>query len=94
MFVQWDEQFVVKELQMVMKLDSLVTSHPIQQPVTRVGDIMDNFDMISYQKVRVHQRCSRVQNFQKLPKLRPRHYLFSLNLMSSQYLLSPNPSPG
>ncbi|XP_030828337.1 thyrotropin-releasing hormone-degrading ectoenzyme [Strongylocentrotus purpuratus] len=49
-WAMWDEQFVVKELQMVMKLDSLVTSHPIQQPVTRVGDIMDNFDMISYQK--------------------------------------------
>ncbi|XP_071492862.1 aminopeptidase N-like [Diadema antillarum] len=49
-WAMWDEQFVIKELQSVMKLDSHVTSHPIQQPVHKAGDIMDNFDMIAYQK--------------------------------------------
>nr|XP_054753932.1 aminopeptidase N-like [Lytechinus pictus] len=68
-WAMWDEQFVVKDLQMVMILDSLVTSHPIQQPVTKVGDIMDNFDMISYQKspaiLRMLQHSIRYETFKE-----------------------------
>ena len=44
------EQFVMKDLQLVMRLDALSSSHPISIPVKHPDDISSIFDRISYSK--------------------------------------------
>ena len=44
------QQFVVNELQTVMGVDGLITSHPISQPVHHPDEIGQIFDRISYNK--------------------------------------------
>jgi glutamyl aminopeptidase len=48
----WDYQteFLVKDLQPVIKLDSLTSSHPIIQEVNNPDQITELFDSISYGK--------------------------------------------
>lgn len=45
-----DQQFVIDDLQDVMELDCLKTSHPISVPVGRPDEINEIFDRISYGK--------------------------------------------
>ncbi|GFY53408.1 aminopeptidase N [Trichonephila inaurata madagascariensis] len=47
---QMDQQFVLDELQDVMDLDCLKTSHPISLPVRHPDEINEIFDRISYGK--------------------------------------------
>lgn len=47
---EMDEQFVVDDLQDVMDLDCLKTSHPISVPVRHPDEINEIFDRISYGK--------------------------------------------
>lgn len=44
------QQFVINELQSVMGVDGLITSHPINQPVHHPDEINQIFDRISYNK--------------------------------------------
>ena len=44
------QQFVTKELQDVMSLDSLESSHPISVVVHHPNEINEIFDQISYEK--------------------------------------------
>ena len=44
------EQFVVMDLQSVMRIDSLESSHPISIPVNHPDEISEIFDRISYSK--------------------------------------------
>ncbi|GBO03253.1 Aminopeptidase Ey, partial [Araneus ventricosus] len=46
-----DEQFVLDDLQDVLELDCLRTSHPISLPVRHPDEINEIFDRISYGKV-------------------------------------------
>ena len=46
-----DDQFVIEDLQRVMRLDGLITSHPVYQPVNDPGEIDALFDTITYAKV-------------------------------------------
>src|SRR5437016_4196111 len=45
-----DQQFVTMDLQPVMQIDALKSSHPIIQPVKSADEISEFFDRISYQK--------------------------------------------
>ena len=49
----WDmeHQFVVGDLQPVFRLDEILSSHPIVQPVNHPNEITEIFDKISYSKV-------------------------------------------
>ncbi|XP_046648039.1 aminopeptidase N-like [Daphnia pulicaria] len=44
------QQFVINEIQSVMGVDGLITSHPINQPVHHPDEINKIFDRISYNK--------------------------------------------
>ncbi|KAH6930395.1 hypothetical protein HPB50_013180 [Hyalomma asiaticum] len=44
------QQFIGEELQPVMELDSLKSSHPVSVPVYNPDEIIENFDKISYGK--------------------------------------------
>lgn len=44
------EQFVYQDLQKVLTIDSLATSHPISIPVKHPDEINEIFDSISYSK--------------------------------------------
>ena len=44
------QQFVINEIQSVMGVDGLSTSHPINQPVHHPDEINQIFDRISYNK--------------------------------------------
>ncbi|CAN8013139.1 unnamed protein product, partial [Ixodes persulcatus] len=44
------DQIVVNELQSVMELDALKSSHPVSVPVDNPDEISENFDKISYSK--------------------------------------------
>ncbi|KAL3203643.1 hypothetical protein MRX96_041832 [Rhipicephalus microplus] len=44
------QQFIAEELQPVMELDSLKSSHPVSVPVYNPDEIIENFDKISYGK--------------------------------------------
>ena len=44
------QQFVINEIQSVMGVDGLTTSHPINQPVHHPDEINQIFDRISYNK--------------------------------------------
>ncbi|XP_077867257.1 aminopeptidase N-like [Saccoglossus kowalevskii] len=44
------QQFLCDDLHNVFLLDSLSTSHPVNQHVDTPSEILDNFDMIAYQK--------------------------------------------
>jgi len=44
------EQFIVSDLQDVLQLDALESSHPISNPVKHPDEINENFDRISYGK--------------------------------------------
>lgn len=44
------DQFVVDELESVLKLDALVSSHPISVEVSDPNEINEIFDGISYSK--------------------------------------------
>ena len=46
-----EEEFVVSEMQYVMRLDGLVSSHPIYQPVNLPDELYAIFDAITYYKV-------------------------------------------
>jgi len=46
------EQFVGMDLQSVMRIDALTTSHPISIPVGHPDEISEIFDRISYSKVK------------------------------------------
>ena len=48
--MKWSQQFVTKELQNVMRLDALETSHPINVVVHHPNKINEIFDEISYKK--------------------------------------------
>ena len=48
--LKWHQQFVTKELQDVMSLDSLESSHPISIVVHHPNEINEIFDRISYGK--------------------------------------------
>lgn len=52
MFLHQMEQFLVEDLQDVMKLDGLTTSHPVYVPVGHPDEINEIFDRISYAKVK------------------------------------------
>ncbi|XP_077977799.1 aminopeptidase N-like [Glandiceps talaboti] len=49
-FHMTDQQFLTDDLHKVFIVDSLSTSHPVYQTVTTPIEILDNFDMIAYQK--------------------------------------------
>ena len=51
MLVQ-DSQFVVNEVSPVMTVDAVVSSHPVVVPLSSPDEIMEAFDIISYNKVR------------------------------------------
>lgn len=44
------KQFIAEELQPVMELDALKSSHPVSVPVYNPDEIIENFDKISYGK--------------------------------------------
>lgn len=44
------QQFIADEMQPVMELDSLKSSHPVSVPVYNPDEIIENFDKISYGK--------------------------------------------
>ncbi|CAN7979454.1 unnamed protein product, partial [Ixodes pacificus] len=44
------DQIVVNEVQSVMELDALKSSHPVSVPVDNPDEISENFDKISYSK--------------------------------------------
>ncbi len=46
-----DEQFAVLQLQQVLLVDSLATTHPVFLPVYHPDEINEIFDSISYNKV-------------------------------------------
>lgn len=46
-----EEQFLVDRLHPVMRLDGLVTSHPVYQTVNDPGEIDALFDTVTYSKV-------------------------------------------
>ncbi len=46
-----DEQFAVLQLQKVLLVDSLATTHPVFMPVYHPDEINEIFDSISYNKV-------------------------------------------
>ena len=52
-FIQYNQegQNVGESLQKVMVEDSLISSHPVYQPVTDPADIGSLFDSITYDKV-------------------------------------------
>lgn len=45
------EQFILEELQYVMDVDGLASSHPVYIPVNHPDEISQIFDIISYSKV-------------------------------------------
>ncbi|GFS55864.1 glutamyl aminopeptidase [Nephila pilipes] len=51
-YPEWNElsSFIINDLQSIMKSDSWVNSHPIQQPVSHPDEITEIFDRISYAK--------------------------------------------
>ncbi|KAL1431494.1 hypothetical protein MTO96_014139 [Rhipicephalus appendiculatus] len=60
------QQFIGEELQPVMELDSLKSSHPVSVPVYNPDEIIENFDKISYGKVgilRTGASIIRMMNF-------------------------------
>ena len=48
--LKWHQQFVTKDLQDVMSLDSLESSHPISVVVHHPNEINEKFNQISYEK--------------------------------------------
>ena len=45
------DQFVARDYQNAMDLDSLLSTHPIEAPVDHPDEINSQFDSISYDKV-------------------------------------------
>ncbi|GBG27365.1 Aminopeptidase M1 [Hondaea fermentalgiana] len=52
MYPEWSvwEQYIFSEMQGGLRLDALLSSHPIQVPVADADECMQNFDAISYLK--------------------------------------------
>jgi len=63
------EQFVISDLQNVMGIDALETSHPINQPVSHPSEIQELFDRISYAKgasiIRMMDKFLTTETFRK-----------------------------
>ena len=64
------EQFVISDLQNVMGIDALETSHPINQPVSHPSEIQELFDRISYAKgasiIRMMDKFLTTETFRKV----------------------------
>ena len=64
------EQFVINDLQNVMGIDALETSHPINQPVSHPSEIQELFDRISYGKgasiIRMMDKFLTTETFRKV----------------------------
>ena len=89
------EQFVISDLQNVMGIDALETSHPINQPVSHPSEIQELFDRISYAKgasiIRMMDKFLTTETFRKvslLPSL-----LTSIRMFSAGTFQLPD-SPG
>ena len=78
------EQFVISDLQNVMGIDALESSHPINQPVSHPSEIQELFDRISYAKgasiIRMMDKFLTTETFRKvslsLTAMPSLHYVF------------------
>lgn len=81
-----DSQFLIEDMQPVMTIDSVISSHPIVVPVNHPDQISEAFDSISYSKgasiLRMLQTFLGAENFKKGLQMYMKRYQYKITVTS------------